>query len=138
MAQRRYKKTATLEKGSIIFLKGKHVIAKWEVSDVIDGKAYMFMHGDVRKEYVHPITEYVVSEPLFRKGLRAYPYSLGYENRWKGFEARKELLILFKRMDALRARIPNLRHEAKILNSVALLKRFIEEMKQTLKRKDKI
>lgn len=95
----------------------------------------MFMHGSVRKEYVHPITEYVITEPLFPKGLRAYPYNKGTDNRWRGFEARKELMLLYSQMDKIKSRIPKLLHEEKIVNCADVLKRFIEEMKGVMRKK---
>jgi hypothetical protein len=137
MAQRRYKKILNLEEGTIIYLKGNHVIAKWEVEKIVDGKSHMFMHGETRKQYIYPSTKYVLNEPLWKHGLRAHPASSILERDWQALQARGEIMRLFRDMDRLKKRLPKLRNSEKMINCTSIVRSFIQELKNGLKGKKK-
>jgi len=122
-----------LEEGTIIFLRGNHVIAKWEVEKVVDGRCHMFMHGETRKEYIYPATKYVLGEPLWRHGLRAHPNSTLLERDWQALQARSEIMRLFRDMDRLKKRIPRLRNSEKMINCTSIVRSFIQEFKKGLR-----
>ncbi len=100
-----------------------------------DGKAYMKMVNE-HKEYVHPSLEYEIGKPLFKKGLRAFPYSSLLERDWKAYQAKKEMMAMFYSIDRLSRKLPNLHNSARVLHCKSIIERFIVEMKEALKRKN--
>jgi hypothetical protein len=129
------KRIRRIEEGDFIYLKGLHATAKWEVVKVQDGKAYMKMVNE-HKEYVHPSLEYEIGKPLFKKGLRAFPYSSLLERDWKAYQAKKEMMAMFYSIDRLSRKLPNLHNSARVLHCKSIIERFIVEMKEALKRKN--
>ena len=123
-----------LEEGSFIYLKGEYAIFKWEVVRVEEVRAILKIVNDGSKEYMHPSLEFEVGQPLFRKGLRAYPYSSLLERDWQAFQSKKEMLALFRSMDRLARRLPNLRNSAKVLYCKSIVETFISDMKTALKK----
>ena len=123
-----------LEEGSFIYLKGEYAIFKWEVVRLDEVRAYLKIVNDGSKEYMHPSHEFEVGQPLFRKGLRAYPYSSLLERDWQAFQSKKEMLALFRSMDRLERRLPSLRNSAKVLYCKSIIETFINDMKEALKK----
>lgn len=93
----------------------------------------MKMVGET-KEYIHPETWYEVGKPLFKKGLRAFPYSSILDRDWQAFQSRKEMLRLFGDIARLSGRLPKLTNAAKVLYCKKIIETFIAEMKEALKK----
>lgn len=91
---------------------------------------------DENKEYVHPSLSYEVGKPLFKKGLRAFPYSSILERDWKAYQAKKEMMALFRSMDRYSRKLPNMQNSARVLYCKSIIERFIAEMKEALRKKN--
>jgi len=133
MNRREQKKIKQIAEGDFIFLRGQHISAKWQVTQILDGKCHMKMVGET-KEYVHPETWYEVGKPLFKKGLRAFPYSSILDRDWQAFQSRKEMLRLFGDIARLSGRLPKLTNASKVLYCKKIIETFIAEMKEALKK----
>lgn len=129
------KRIRQIEEGDFIFLKGLYATAKWEVVKVENGKAHMKMVNE-SKEYIHPSLQYEVGKPLFKKGLRAFPYSSILERDWKAYQAKKEMMAMFNAMDRLSRKLPNMQNSARVLYCKNIIERFIAEMREALKKKN--
>lgn len=129
------KRIKRIAEGDFIYLKGLHATVKWEVVKVKDGEAHMKMVNE-SKEYIHPTLEYEVGKPLFKKGLRAFPYSELLERDWKAYQAKKEMMSMFYAIDRLSRKLPNLQNSARVLHCKSIIERFIVEMKEALRRKN--
>jgi hypothetical protein len=104
------------------------------VEKIVDDQCHMVMHGDVKKRFVYPSTMYAMGDPLFRYGLRAYPPSSLLERDWEAFEARKQLMGLFKRLEKIGSRIPKLQSSKKMLNCIGIVNDFIGQMQAALRK----
>lgn len=129
------KKIKQIEEGDFIYLKGLYATAKWRVVKVENGKAHMKMENEF-KEYIHPELTYEVGKPLFKKGLRAFPYSSLLERDWKAYQAKKEMMALFHSMDRLSRKLPNMQNSARILYCKSIIEKFLVEMKEALRKKN--
>jgi hypothetical protein len=129
------KKIKQIEEGDFIYLKGLYATAKWRVVKVENGKAHMKMENET-KEYIHPELTYEVGKPLFKKGLRAFPYSSLLERDWKAYQAKKEMMALFNSMDRLSRKLPNMHNSARILYCKSIIEKFLSEMREALRKKN--
>lgn len=135
MPQKKLKKMIPLVEGTTIYLKGHQVIARYKVEKVDEnGHCHLVQHGEVKKRFVYPATAYALGDPLFRHGLRAYPPSSLLERDWEAFEARKQLMGLFKRLDRIGSRIPKLQSSKKMLNCISIVNDFIGQMQAALRK----
>lgn len=88
------------------------------------------------KEYIHPELEYEIGKPLFKKGLRAFPYSSILDRDWKAFQAKKEMMALFRAMDRLSRKLPNMQNSARVLYCKSIIETFLAEMREALRKKN--
>jgi hypothetical protein len=88
--------------GDFIFLKGEQVIAKYRVSKITEeGMTTLTLvlpknDFNYRKEktFEYKGTEYKVGYPLFKQGLRAYPFKPSYDLLWTAYFKKQELNFL--------------------------------------------
>jgi hypothetical protein len=138
MPQKKLRKMIPLAEGTIIYLKGHQVIVRYEVERIDEnGHCHLAQHGEVKKRFVYPAQSYALGEPLFRHGLRAYAPSSLLERDWEAFESRKKLMGLFKRLERIGRRIPNLQSSKKMLNCISIVDEFIGKMQEALKKQNK-
>jgi hypothetical protein len=129
------KRIKQIEEGDFIYLKGLYATAKWEVIKVQEGKAHMKMVNE-SKEYIHPELSFEIGKPLFKKGLRAFPYSTLLERDWKAFQAKKEMMALFNSMERIGRKLPNMQNSSRVLHCKSIIERFLIEMKEALRKKN--
>ena len=138
MPQKKLKKLIHLAEGSTIYLKGHQVIARYEVERIDEnGHCHLAQDGEVKKRFVYPSTAYVLGEPLFKHGLRAYAPSSLLERDWMAFESRRKLMGLFKRLDRIGSRIPKLQSSKKMLNCIEIVDEFIGRMQAAMRKQKK-
>lgn len=138
MPQKRRKKMIPLVEGSIIFLKGHQVIARYKVERIdANGHCHFVQTSEIKKRFVYPATAYALGDPLYKHGLRAFAPTTLLVRDWEAFEARRKLMGLFKRMDRIGRRIPRLQSSRKMLNCIEIVDEFIGRMQAAMRKQNK-
>lgn len=129
--------------GDFIFLKGEIVIAKYQVTQIKDDVTTLTMVYPLNesgrrqdKTFEYKGTEYKVGYPLFKQGLRAYPFKPSYDLIWKAYAKKQELNFLVAKNEKFLRRFAKIKSPEKVLRVIKVTEQYHENLRKALKKQN--
>jgi hypothetical protein len=129
--------------GGFIFLKGEQVIAKYQVTQIKDDVTTLTMvfastesGRRQEKSFEYKGIEYKVGYPLFKQGLRAYPFKPSYDLIWKAYNKKQELNFLVAKNEKFIRRIAKIKSPDKVLRVIKVTEQYHENLRKALRKQN--
>jgi len=128
--------------GDFIFLKGEQVIAKYRVSKITEeGNTTLTLvlpknDFNYRKDktFEYKGTEYKVGYPLFKQGLRAYPFKPSYDLLWTAYFKKQELNFLVSKNERILRRVAKIKSADKVIRMIKVTEQYHDAVRKAMRK----
>lgn len=129
--------------GAFIFLKGEQVIAKYQVTQIKDDVTTLTMvfantesGRRQEKSFEYKGVDFKVGYPLFKQGLRAYPFKPSYDLIWKAYNKKQELNFLVAKNEKFLRRFAKIKSPDKVLRVIKVTEQYHESLRKALRKQN--